>query len=653
MTRSGSKLLGCAMVALLAGQPARGQDLNPKPATAATVMAQQKAQAQLPAESAAEHEFADRGFIGTRADPVIKTADGKVAWNLAAYDFVSGAAPATVNPSLWRHMMLLRKHGLFQVADGVWQVRGFDLSNMTVIAGKTGWIVVDPLTTNEVAAAALQLVNERLGKRPVTAVIYSHSHGDHFGGVRGIVDQKEVEAGRVEIIAPEHFLKEATSENIIAGTAMSRRVVYMHGVGLQPGSSGKMGAGIGPGLGLGAISLIKPTITITRTGEKKTVDGIEMEFQIVSGSEAPSELNLYLPGARSFLSSEMSTCSLHNILTPRGAKVRDAAAWSGFLDEALALYGGRSDSLISSHCWPRFGQADVQKFLAGQRDNYRYLHDQTVRLMNQGATKDEIAETMSQPPSIGAEWFNRGYYGTYNHNAKAVYQFYLGWYDGNPANLNQWPPSERAKRNVAAIGGGKRVLGQARSAMAAGDYRWSSDLLSQLLFAEPENKQAKALLADSLEQQGYQAESASWRNQFLGAAAELRGAPRVALNGQSSDVTEAVPTQLLLDAASTRFNPAKYGAGPLTVRLSIIDRDEVAELEVSGPTLIGRLGSAPAKPGVSIAAPRRVLLGLLLMRLPLEQAERAGLRIEGDRKQLEQLLAALEGVGEPFPIVEP
>jgi alkyl sulfatase BDS1-like metallo-beta-lactamase superfamily hydrolase len=647
------KVMACAVVAVAGMQPAQGQDYSSKPASGATIRAQQAAALGTPKENEAEIEFASRGFIGTRADPLIKAQDGKIVWNLAAYDFVAGEAPATVHPSLWRHMKLLRKHGLYKVADGVWQVRGFDLSNMTVIAGKTGWIIVDPLTTTEVAAAAMQLVNDRLGSRPIKAIIYSHSHGDHYGGVRGIVDQADVDAGRVSVIAPEHFLREATSENVIAGAAMARRVVYMHGVGSQPGPTGMMGGGIGPGLALGTITLIKPTDTITRTGETRNVDGVDMEFQIVSGSEAPSELNLYLPAARSFLSAEMSTCSLHNILTPRGAKVRDALAWTTFLDEALILYGKRSDSLISSHCWPRFGTDDVRSFLADQRDNYRFLHDQTVRRMNQGATMDEIAESMNQPASIGDKWFNRGYYGTYNHNSKAIYQFYLGWFDGNPANLHRWPPVERAKRSISAMGGGDRVIALARAAMEKGDYRWSSDLLNQLQFAEPDNVTAKALLADSLEQQGYQAESAAWRNQFLVAASELRGAPRIALNGQSIDVTEAIDTQFLLDTISTRFNPAKFGDTPLALRLTITDRNEIAGLEATGPTLIGRLGRASETPDISITAPRRLLLGLFLMKMPLEEAERAGLRLEGNRAQLVRILSALDGVGVAFPIVEP
>ena len=451
-------MLGAA--ALSAGPPAT--DNAPKPASPATLTAQQVTAKGLPVEDGRDADFAQRGFIATRADPIIHNAQGKPVWNTAAYQFVSGPAPGSVNPSLWREMGMLKANGLFKVTEGIWQVRGFDVSNMTVIAGKTGWIMVDPLTNRETAAAALELVNQRLGARPVVAVIYSHSHADHFGGVRGIVSEAEVKAGKVAIIAPARFMEETASENIMAGAAMGRRANYQFGAGLMPGAQGQMGSGIGMGVAGGEITLIAPTDTISKTGETRNIDGVVLEFQIVSGSEAPSELNLYIVPARVFLSAEMSTCSLHNILTPRGAKVRDTHAWAGYLDEALQLYGKRSDVIISSHCWPRFGSAEVAGMLASQRDNYRYLHDQTVRRMNQGETPVELADELVQPPELARQWFNHGYYGTYNHNSKAIYQFYLGWYDAVPAHLNLWPPVARARKYVAAMGGhGLRLAGTA------------------------------------------------------------------------------------------------------------------------------------------------------------------------------------------------
>lgn len=627
--------------------------LASKPASPATIAAQQATARTLPVEDGRDAEFAARGFIATRADPVIKNAQGKPVWNLAAYDFMTGGAPDTVNPSLWRHAGLLRKHGLFKVSDGVWQVRGFDVSNMTIVQGQTGWIVVDPLTTRETAAAALALVNEQLGARPVTAVIYSHSHGDHFGGVRGVANEADVKAGKVAIVAPAHFVEETVSENVMAGTAMGRRASYQFGAALVPGATGQMSSGIGPALSGGEITLIAPTDTIEKTGDTRLIDGVPLEFQIVSGSEAPSELNVYIVPARSFLSSEMSTCSMHNILTPRGAKVRDTRAWAGFLDEAARTWGPRSDTLISSHCWPRFGTGEVVGSLTAQRDNYRYLHDQTVRLMNKGETQVELAEKLAQPPALAKDWFNHGYYGTYSHNSKAIYQFYLGWYDGNPANLHAHPPVERARRTIALMGGAKKVLPAARKAMASGDYRWASDLLGQLVFTDPTNQPARTLLADSLEQQGYQAESAIWRNQFLMAAQDLRhGVKGGAASTQGPDLVSAVPTQMLLDSAATRFDPTRATGRNVAINLEIVDRKEQASVELNAVTMIGRMEPHPT-PAATLTGPRQLMLGLLFMKLPLAQLEMAGLKVSGDRAAVESWLNSIDPAGGTFNIAEP
>ena len=628
-------------------------NLSPKPASPPTIAAQQAVSAALPAEDGRDADFAGRGFIASRSDPLIRAADGRAVWNLGSYDFVAGAAPDTVNPSLWRHIGLLRRHGLFKVTEGVWQVRGFDVSNMTIVRGNTGWILIDPLTNKETAAAALELVNQQLGPRPVSAVIYSHSHADHFGGVRGVASEADVTAGKVAVIAPAHFIEESASANIMAGGAMGRRANYQFGAGLVPGAKGQMGSGIGTGVASGEITLIAPTDTIFKTGDKRTVDGVDLEFQMVSGSEAPSELNVYIVPTRTFLSAEMSTCSLHNILTPRGAKVRDTRAWAGYLDEAVQLYGARSEVMISSHCWPRFGGGEVASALAAQRDNYRYLHDQTIRLMNRGETAVEIAEAVKQPPALAKDWFNHGYYGTYSHNSKAVYQFYLGWYDAIPANLNPHPPAQRAQRYIAALGGAKKAITFAKKAMAAGDYRWSSDLLNQLVFAEPGNAQARALLADSYEQQGYQAESAIWRNQFLSAARDLRqGGPTRASSTQSSDMISAIPTQTLLDSVSTRFDPARLNGRQLAINLVLPERQESAGIEVGKTTMIGRM-SPLATPDATITGPRRLLLGLVFLKLPLAQLEAAGLKVAGDRSAVEAWANSLDSMPGSFNIAEP
>lgn len=638
---------------VLLASAAQAQGEAAKPASPATIAAQRAVAAALPADDGTDLAFATRGFVATRADPLIRNAQGKPVWNLDAYRFVDGAAPDTVNPSLWRHIGLLRRHGLFAVADGVWQVRGFDVSNMTVIRGRTGWIMIDPLTTRETAAAALELVNTQLGTRPVSAVIYSHSHADHFGGVRGLFGGGDAAPKGVAVIAPAGFVEEAASENVMAGAAMGRRANYQFGAFLTPGPQGQMGSGIGTGIPAGEQTLLAPTDTIEKTGETRIVDGVKLEFQMVPGSEAPAEMNVFIAPASTFLAAEIATCSLHNILTPRGAKVRDARAWAGYLDEALRVYAPRSEAIVSSHCWPRFGRADLSAWLAGQRDNYRYLHDQTVRLMNRGETMDEIAEAVVPSPALAQQWSNRGYYGTYRHNTKAIYQFYLGWYDAVPAHLDPLPPTQRAVKYVAAMGGAKKVIALARKAMAAGDYRWSSDLLNQLVFAEPANNAARALLADSYEQQGYQAESAIWRNQFLSAARDLREGPQARPPGQSADLVSAIPTQMLIDSLSTRYDPARLGGRRLAVRFTLPERGEIATLEANGAALIGRVGSSSEPVDVRITAPRRALLGLMFLKLPLAQIEAAGVKVEGDRAALQALLDAIDPLPGGFNIAEP
>lgn len=624
-------------------------------ASEATRVAQAAALAALPDEGARDAAFSTRGFLATGTQPLILNAAGKPVWNLAAYDFVKGPAPDTVNPSLWRHMTHLKHHGLYQVTPNVWQVRGFDVSNMTIIRGATGWIVIDPLTSVEAAQAALGLVNATLGQRPVSGLIYSHSHGDHFGGARGVVEPDAVKAGRVPVIAPEGFMEEATSENVMAGGAMMRRAAYQFGTGLTPGPAGQMGSGIGMGLSAGTLSLIAPTDTIAKTGETRLVDGISLEFQIVSGTEAPAEFNVFIRPEKTFLAAEIATCTLHNILTPRGAKVRDARAWAHYLDEAARRYAPASDVVISSHCWPIFGRAEGTAWLTAQRDNYRWLHDQTVRRMNRGETMHEIAEALENaaPPGLAGEWSARGYYGTVSHNAKAIYQFYLGWYDAVPANLHAHPPVARAQRLVEALGGAERTLALAETAMAAGDYRWASELLQNLVFAAPDNAAAKARLAHSYQQQGYQAESAIWRNQFLGAASDLTRGRAAMTAAQSADLIAALATQELLDSAATRFAPERFGTRPLVIGIDLTDRNEQAMIEANGQAMIGRVGTLPKAPDVTIRGPRLALLALFFLKQPVSALEGGGLQVEGDKAALQGLIDALDPMPQGFDIVTP
>ncbi len=641
------------MLAISSSALAAPVDTAPKPASPATITAQEKMRASLPADNGDDLRFAAQGFVATRADPIIRNKDGKPVWNLDAYAWMTGDAPATVNPSLWRHMNVLRKHGLFNLADNMWQIRGFDVSNMTVIKGNTGWILIDPLTTRETAAAALELVNQQLGARPVVAVLYTHSHSDHFGGVRGIVSLDDVKAGKTAIIAPEHFIEETSSENVMAGAAMGRRANYQFGLSLTPGAQGQMGSGIGAAIAAGEITLVTPTDLIRKTGETRVIDGVTLEFQMVPETEAPAEMNIMFPAARTLVIGEIATCSLHNILTPRGAKVRDAQAWAGYLTEAIRLFADRTDAVAASHCWPHFGNGEVRNYLTLQRDNYKYLHDQTVRLMNRGLTQAEIAEQIAPPPAIANQWFNRGYYGTYSHNSKAVYQRYLGWYDAVPANLNPLPPSARGAKYVAAMGGAAKVIATARTAMKAGEYRWSADILNQLVFADPKNAEGRALLADTYEQLGYQAEASTWRNMYLSATRDLRQSVSSNMSTQSIDMISAIPTGLLMDSIATRLDPAVIGANALMLNFNFTDRSEKARITVENAVMIVEMDQAHAAPAVTLSGPRQLFLGLFFLKLPLAQLEAAGLKVEGDRAAIAALQAAIEPLGGAFNIAEP
>jgi alkyl sulfatase BDS1-like metallo-beta-lactamase superfamily hydrolase len=653
--RRAASALALAVAAVAATGAAAQDQATTSEASATTKAEQQAIRAVLPPEGTRDAADSQRGFLATRLEPVILAPNGKPVWNLDAYAFVTGPAPETVNPSLWRHMSHLKRHGLFEVTKNVWQVRGFDVSNMTIIRGATGWIIIDPLTSVEAAKAAMELVEATLGKRPVTGLIYSHSHGDHFGGAKGVLDPADAAARKVPIIAPGGFMEEATSENVMAGGAMMRRAAYQFGTGLTPGAKGQMGSGIGMGLSSGTLSLIPPTDTVAKTGETRVVDGVALEFQVVSGTEAPAEFNVFVKPEKTFLAAEIATCSLHNILTPRGAKVRDARAWAHYLDEAANRYAPGSEAVISSHCWPVFGRAAGTAWLTAQRDNYRWLHDQTVRRMNRGETMDEIAEALenSPPPRNAQEWATRGYYGTISHNAKAIYQFYLGWYDAVPAHLHPYPPVERATKLIEALGGADRTLALAKNAMAAGDYRWSSDLLQKLVFAAPGNPEAKAMLAESYEQQGYQAESAIWRNQFLAAAGDLRRGRAAMTPTQPNDLITALSTQELLDSAATRFAPEKPGPRGIMIGIELTDRKEVAELEITQQAMIGRVGALPAAPAVSIKGPRPMLLAMLFLKQPVAMLEKAGLQVTGDKAALQALIDGLDPMPQGFEIVMP
>ncbi len=555
-----------------------------KPASPSTEARQSLARETISSLDAADFERASRGLIAPGSPRQVTGRFGHAVWDLDDYAFLdtpelAANPPPTVHPGLWRQGRLNNIAGLFEVAPSIYQVRGMDISNVTFIAGESGWIVIDPLTAEETARAAMTLVSEHLGERPVHAVVYTHSHTDHFGGVRGIVSDDDVASGRVAVIAPAGFLEAAASENVLAGTVMLRRATYMYGVLLPKDPRGHVDTGLGKGLpALASVALIAPTRDVAQTGEQIVIDGVRLVFQLTPGTEAPAEMNIFLPDLRALCMAENCTATQHNVYTLRGAQVRDALLWSKYIDESLDLYAPRCDVLFASHHWPRWGTDDLSQYLASQRDAYRYVHDQTLRLANLGFTMDEIAEQLELPVGLGDETFSRGYYGTVSHNAKAVYQRYLGWFDGNPAHLHPHPPVEAAKRYVEFMGGSSAVLDKARGCFERGDYRWVVQVVNHVVFAEPDNEPARFLQADALEQLGFQCESGPWRDFYLSGAMELRS-NGTALKGFTGNalgpgIVGSMTTEMLLDLIGVRLNGPGAAMFAIEVNLEILDRDD-------------------------------------------------------------------------------
>jgi alkyl sulfatase BDS1-like metallo-beta-lactamase superfamily hydrolase len=554
--------------------------------TAATIAANSAVLEALDFSNEQDFEDARRGLIATDPNLQVHTSNGTPVWDLPANAFINGPAPDSVNPSLWRQARLNNIHGLFEVTEGIYQLRGYDLSNMTIIEGDTGWIIVDPLTARETAEAALAFALQHLEQRPVVAMIFTHSHIDHFGGVLGVLASGLVQAENIRIIAPEGFMEEATSENLIAGTAMSRRAMLMYGKNLARSERGHVDSGLGISPAFGTFGLLEPTEIIDRTPQTLEIDGIEFVFQNAPGSEAPAELTFYLPHAKAFNGAEVTSHNMHNLYTLRGAKVRDALRWSNTIDESIRLFG-EAEVYLASHHWPIWGNERIIEFLEVQRDTYKYLHDQTVRLFNQGLTPGEIAEQLELPASLQTAFHNRGYYGTTRHNARAVYQGYLGWYDGNPANLNPHPPVEAARRYVELAGGSEAMLQQAQAAFDDADYRWAAELLNHLVFAEPGNTGAKALLAACYDQLGYQAESGPWRDVYLSGAYELRnGPPDQGLNvAAMEDVLRQTPVRRFFDSMAARLNGPDAEDVELRVNFVFTDLGESYLLDISNAVL--------------------------------------------------------------------
>ncbi|MFI4975019.1 MAG: alkyl/aryl-sulfatase [Caulobacterales bacterium] len=615
----------------------------------------EEARRLVAADDRRDFDFAERGFIATRADPLIKRPDGRVAYDLSAYGFLEGDAPDTTNPSLWRQAQILTKHGLFKVAERIYQVRGFDVSTVSFIDAGSGWIVVDPLTTVEVARAALELVDEHVAEKPVLAVIYSHSHVDHYGGVGGVTTAADVAAGKVKVIAPEGFLEHAVSENIIVGPAMLRRARFQFGHTLRCCADGEMTSGLGPRPSAGSLSLIAPTDLITHTGQEITVGEVTMVFQLTPGTEAPAEMNFHLPQFRAVFMAENANLTMHNLLPARGALVRDAKAWADYLTESIRLFGPVSDVMFAAHGIPRFGRDEIVAFLTSHRNAYKFLHDQSVRLMNCGLTASEIAEVLALPEVLRKQWFNRGYYGTMSHNAKAIYQRYLGWYDANPANLNPLPPEPAAKNYVAAMGGAAAVIALADEAVKNGELRWAATLLNHVVFSDDANTAAREKLADIYTRLGFESEAGTWRNIYLTGAQELRSGPAaLPPAGFSPDVLMATTTPMLLDLASVRVNPDKAAARAFKVNIELTDRGETLLITVENGVLVHEMGVRDASAGASVRMKRPDLLMTLIAGVPFApRVESGDIVIEGDAS----LYAALVGLIEPaianFPIVTP
>ena len=625
--------------------------------TRATIAANEAVRRALPFGDTTDFVFAERGFLAPLPDTVT-TSDGHVAWESRRFDFIEGEAPDTVHPSLWRQELLSGTGGLFEVLDGIYQVRSLDLSNISFVRGETGWIVLDPLITAEVAAAALELVNTHVERRPVTAVVYSHSHADHFGGVRGVCPPEDVATGRVRIVAPEGFMFEAVSENVMAGTAMSRRASYMYGNLLLPSPTGQVGAGLGKTTSTGSFGLIEPTDLIGHDDRSIVLDGVELRTLYTPDTEAPAEFVFLLPAWRALWTAEIVTHVQHNLYTLRGAQVRDALAWSKAIDTMIAAFGADTDLIFASHHWPTWGHEEALTLLRSQRDTYRFLHDETLRLANRGETMLEIAEQLELPPALAHTWSSRGYYGSVNHNVKAIYQRYLGFFDGNPATLHPHPPVEAAKRYLAYMGGADAVLERARADHEAGDDRWVAEVVKHVVFAEPDNVAARELLADAFTQLGYQAESGPWRNFYLTGAKELRDGVAVlpVPSTASPDIISVMPTGLILDFVAVRLKHGEAAELTGTTLLVLTDVEERHLLELSN----GVLHHRPVTADEQVAADAtltttRAWLNDLLADADPAAALRSGEGIElrGDATGLLEAFGLLDDFPFWFDIVTP
>lgn len=629
------------------------------PATTHTEKVNEAVLTELPFNDMQDFLDARRGFIAKLPKLKVTTTAGSRVWDRPAYDFIKGSSPATVNPSLWRQASLNNINGLFEVTKGVYQVRGFDLANMTVIAGKTGWIVVDPLTTAETAKAAMDFVNEQLGERPLAAIIFTHSHIDHFGGALGLIDGTTTSASGlsepVEVVAPAGFMHEATSENVLAGTAMNRRAQYMYGKRLPRSARGHVDSGLGKEPAFGTFGILTPTISVEKDGESLLLDGVEFEFQIVSGTEAPAEFTFYLPQMKAYCGAELVSKTMHNLYTLRGAKVRDAQQWSSAIDKALV---SQHDAKVyfGSHHWPIWGQDAIHDFLEKQRDTYKYIHDQSVRMLNSGLNGSEIAEQIQMPPALTNTFATRGYYGSAKHNAKAVYQAYLGWYDANPASLDPLPSKKSAPKYIKLMGGADAVLEHAQAAFDEGEYRWAAELLNRLVFAEPGLKAPKELLAKTYDQLGYQAESAPWRDVYLTAAYELRhGVPAKGADMKAmKQILLNSPVENFLLSMAARLNgPDAFDKG-FVINVNFTDLNENYVLELKNAVLHHKQAPKAPRANASLNLSHELFIDLLIGNAGVSKMLFSDeLTIDGSKIDLVNFFRLFEKPQGLFPLVTP
>ncbi len=626
-----------------------------KEPSASTKAMQAQFRAQLPFEDKLDFQEQSKGFIAKPDYLQILADDGSVAWDMAGYQFLfKDTEFDSIHPSLQRQALLNMNYGLYQVVPGIYQIRGFDLANITFIKGKTGWIIFDTLTSKETARAALKFINQQLGHRPVVAIIYSHTHGDHFGGVRGLVDEQQVLSGKVKIIAPAGFVKHAVSENVAAGNAMIRRMYMQYGIALPVSPYGHVDQAIGKNVSVGNLGLIAPTISIIEDIEAHTIDGIKMVFQNTPGTEAPAEMNTWFPQFNAFWAAENITGTIHNIYTLRGAKVRDSLAWSKYINKSLHLYGTQAEVMFASHNWPRWGNQRIQTIMRAQRDMYAHMNNQVLHLANQGVTINEVHNEYSMPKSLQQQWYARSYHGSLAHNSRAVINRYLGYWDGNPATLIPLSPKDSAPLYVEMMGGSNKIIKQSKKLYEQGDYLLAVEILNKLVYAEPQNTKAKHLLADVYEQLGYQYESPSLRNSFLAGALELRdgfnGSTRLTAGGP--DVKRAIPTELLLDYAAILIDGRKTAGLTYKINLITPDNHQKFLIELSNETLTNIEGVQAENPDLTITINRKDLETLLVGEINMPTLLQTGkLKLQGEAKIIAIIKSAIVPFTPDFEII--